>query len=751
MKLKRKKQHINKLLGDHLTERGKNEAKSTRYIDAFEQNPVEMAIKKQKALIERTSYSDIDFLFNTLNPAGLDSKGQHNMALAKMQKGASVNVKVDVGSLFCPGFVTLSAEASTEFKTGKSLLVNLEAQRSPMLSDLYICLSIMQGACRNFKVKLEAEASAGIDKIKNVANELNKIRTVNDLEAVGFSLDLKAEAKAGVSYEGEYLYAFEPVFPRWFLRNQEGSFTSQIKATLNTYVFGHDIEKSIIKQQVCEFLNSLDVKVNYKKKSITRLWGKGHISTQKLITKLEKIREKADIPNYYKEEAQKFIELLTRWGGKIKKKDSQITIKPNKYCSLRLHGHKGAGNAGISIAAGITREDKSKRKKSEGSSETKSGIFAGAKIDGSFKRTSFRYQMLHIDNIVKTQDTIITYKQAGAQMSAQAAISIEVGGEQNIGKGAINKSKDKEIGKSKEKVWVFTNQMSYKCGILYWKLDDVIFYSKNENIESKNENIETKKAIIERLKRKGAVKVLPTHIPSLGNINVLPGSGLIYGQSVSLISMLRLFKYVKDSTYEQISKSKKRKYIKLLMHNLGMTDNEINYNIFKDFIIKTNLWVNSLIENFIIELAINDGKRIDTLTDEDIKNYKVKAKNIGILIEAAYTTNTSEVPIRKKTQNSSHPEPKDLIKCLRKGKLQSLRLRYRMRDIHSEDKNLFQLGFSVGIVKGGITLKEAKEIGNEGIVDISTYYITSQRLDNSNNEYRYNAATTVPPAVLFYQ
>ncbi len=738
-----KKKTVNKILRNKLLQDGKRAA-NDNYIDFYEKNPFKAAIKKQVASISVSKLSDIDFIFDTLNQAGLDIKGQHNMALVKLQRGIALNVEVDFGSLFLPGFLELSAGANTEFKNGKALLVNLEVQRSPLLEDKYVCLSIMQGVCRDWTVEVEAKAGVKIPELPKIKDIKSIKRIEHKLEAVAFSLNVEAQAHAGGSYKGQFIYVFEPILPRWYPRNDEKLFVADLKSTLHMYVFGEKLDKPLIKQEACEFLNSLNIKnmkVRYKKRSIGRLIGKGHISTQKLVNKLENIKDRADIPDVKKEDAERLIELLKRWGGKTNKP----VVKTNKYCSLRLWGHKGAADAGANFKIAISREGKSQQKKSKGEGSIEAGVSAAASINGSFKMTSFRYQTLHVDDIVKTQDTIITYKQAGAQLSAELAVGGEGKGSQGIGsKVNVFKNKEKSISKGKEKKWVFVNQMSYKAAILYWRLIDP-----------------SKKALIDSLVKRGAVKVLPTDF-NFSKIQVLDGSGLIFGQSITLGGLLTLKNYV-QSSFADIQKDKgKYSYIYLLMQSLGMDFTDDNYQVLKRFVdhLDTFETIDGLIENFMVEFAKMDGLNYSSLKDDDIYNkYRKKAKCVGVLIEASYTTKTSVVSIKKnknfidklkksikhksKTEEPSLMEPNDLINELEKGKLQSLRLRYRKREISSTEKNIFKLGISVGIVKTGIALKEAEEVGREGIVDISVYYIDG-KLDP-------DSAEAVPPAVLFYQ
>jgi len=727
----RKRKTVNKVLRNKLLQSGKRAA-SNNYIDFYEKNPFKAAIKKQVASISVNKLSDIDFIFDTLNQAGLDIKGQHNMALVKLQRGVALNVEVDVGSLFLPGFLELSAGANTEFKNGKALLVNLELQRSPLRKDKkdkYICLSIMQGVCRDWTVEVEANAGVKIPKIPKIKNIKNIKKIEHKLEAVAFSLNIEAQAHVGGSYNGQYIYVFEPIMPRWYPRDKK--FVDDLKRTLQMYVFGEKLDKPLIKQEACKFLNSLDIKnmkVSYKKRNIGRLIGKGHISTQKLVKKLENIKDRDDIPDVKKEDAERLIELLTRWGGKTKKP----VVKTNKYCSLRLWGHKGAADAGANFKIAISRKGDRQQKKSKGEGSIEAGVGAAASIDGSIKMTSFRYQTLHIDDIVKTQDTIITYKQAGAQLSAELAVGGAGEGSQGIGsKVSVSKNKEKSISKSKEKKWVFVNQMSYKAATLYWRLIDP---SKKDSIDSTDFN------------------------PS--KIQVLDGSGLIFGQSITLGGLLTLKNYV-QSSFEDIQKHKEKyNYVYLLMQTLGMDFTNYNYQILKRFVdhLDTYDTINSLIENFMVEFANRDGLKSSSLKDKYIYNkYRKKAKCVGVLIEASYTTKTSVVSKRNenlikrlkrsikkhKTEEHSLIEPNDLINELEKDHLQSLRIRYRKREMSSTEKDIFKLGISVGIVKAGIALKEAEEVGREGIVDISVYYIGEMSDPDS--------AEAVPPAVLFYQ
>ncbi len=712
------KKGLNKIMKNRLIKQGRK-IQETDYSKFYETTPQQTT--------SSPSDSDIDIIFNQINSSGLDIKGQHNSAVAKHLKGISMNVSVDVGDLILPGALTLEGKVGGEFKRGKSLLINLETQIYPLSvqNNVYICLSIMQGICRDWNVKCNVTAELG------TTEKIKKINDIITLEKAGYSIDASVGLTVNASYDGEYIYVFDPIYPRWISRSEDVS--KKIKSILDCYVFNEAIWKANIKKSACLFLNSLGEKeISYKKKGIKamppRLIGKGHISTQKLIDKLEEIQS-LDISDVDKKQAEYFIELLKRWGGKYKSRKELPAILPNKYCSLRLWGHKG--DAGAQAYAGLMLKKKSKQQKNSSKVKNKTGLgveaSASTRID--IKRSSFRYQMLQQGNIVKTQDVVITYKQVGAQLTCSVDGTIFTKGQKNIKKDS-NIYKKKEIEKTKEigKEWVFINQMSYRCATLYWN------YSYLDT---------NKKEIIKKLKAQGAVKVLPTP-KILGNevISVLPGSGLSFGQSIALGSLEKLSNF--SNTKLAILKNKDKQmynYIISLMKTLGMSICEKDYNMFMSFVNEIGILIKDLIENFMIELAIVEGyTRKNLLNDKRLfSTFKEKAKRTGVLLEAIYTTISNNVRINRKGTN---PEPEDLIKNLKKGNLQSLRLRYRTREVSKESKTLFSLGFSVGIVNVGIALKDAKYVGSEGIIDINNKFFT---------KLSPNHPKIVPPAVLFYQ
>ncbi len=175
-------------------------------------------------------------------------------------------------------------------------------------------------------------------------------------------------------------------------------------------------------------------------------------------------------------------------------------------------------------------------------------------------------------------------------------------------------------------------------------------------------------------------------------------------------------------------------YLNSLKKVLNITSDADNH-VFKVFLKKVRPFLMSYVEE------IEDSK-----TKEKISNPK------DILIEAIFTTETKTVPLKKIKKGLR--EPDDLLNKghgLKEGNLQSIRLRYRMREKIGGEKNLFTLGFSIRKTGASVTLKKAEEAGSEGIVDIFTFWASGDTDDASVSRDIYNKPETVPPTVLFYQ
>ena len=79
---------------------------------------------------------------------------------------------------------------------------------------------------------------------------------------------------------------------------------------------------------------------------------------------------------------------------------------------------------------------------------------------------------------------------------------------------------------------------------------------------------------------------------------------------------------------------------------------------------------------------------------------------------------------------------------LRKSALQSIRIRYRLRDTHNNDSSLFKLGFKIAGTGFGFDFESVDRAGNEGIVDLATIWTGSRT---------YSDDDTVPASILFCQ
>ena len=74
--------------------------------------------------------------------------------------------------------------------------------------------------------------------------------------------------------------------------------------------------------------------------------------------------------------------------------------------------------------------------------------------------------------------------------------------------------------------------------------------------------------------------------------------------------------------------------------------------------------------------------------------------------------------------------------------LQSIRIRYRLRDTHNNDSSLFKLGFKIAGTGFGFELESVDRAGNEGIVDLAIVWTGSRN---------YSDDDTVPASILFCQ
>jgi hypothetical protein len=162
------------------------------------------------------------------------------------------------------------------------------------------------------------------------------------------------------------------------------------------------------------------------------------------------------------------------------------------------------------------------------------------------------------------------------------------------------------------------------------------------------------------------------------------------------------------------------------------------------------------------QLHVPPAKLLEFLEDEEVR-YGVLASRFdpkgAVLLEATFRSTAPKLNVRCYTdaddvfQASLDAATSDTLFGAIGSEPESMRLRYRRRDVATNDRTLFKLGFDK--VQGNslkITLERVDRAGHDGVVDLATvFFDQGLKALHEGGDPAAAYAGAVPPAALFTQ
>ncbi len=533
-----------------------------------------------------------------------------------------------------------------------------------------------------------AETSSSIDK--NFGKKDNS-PGLTGFEAVGVSASAKAGLKAEAGYTYDHFYA-EDVYPLYFDKQDE------VKKKLEKILSEGSI-RGMFKYDACSFINDHvrffgNKKLNLHGKFLWHTTTKGY---KDIIKRLNNCSPNA--PENIKSEAEIYKDKL-----------NHFSTKGDATTYLRLSSHKAEGQAGV-----YAKAEASAAAGGLVSLGVNAELFAG--VSGSYKKAYSRFQSKTVTESYKrgekirpqtvftTYDTTIMYSSFYLGLDAD----IDVSG--NISSYGKSLKDDTAFGESLEEAMEKAkwrpdslNQISYRTAIAYWRKPDPLSESR---------------------------RPVPPGTIKKRKARSCQGTGVAFGQSFVVGNLKKLItNYYNESTGKFNRKIKNDPYIKIIAHALNIPFKDIRYII-------RFLRNKDVLSNIAYYLPLD----------------------VGILIEATHKpVNLPRLIVNQKIDKKTGKEfvqlAPDFSKTLfkEKLKLESIRLRYRRRDVSDKDSSLFTIGFKVQGTGAKIRLEKVQRAGADGIFDVTTVFVNDElkRLhDGQNPAAAYEKA--VPPAALFCQ
>lgn len=637
-------------------------------------------------------------IFDYFMKVGADFKGQLQSCYDLLGKGVEGSVAIDPAQIMLPG-TTCSVEASAKATSSSATLLTLTVH--PRLdNDRPMCFGTLLGAYRTLELTIAAEVGfKAPDVLPEVPEGL--------AEVASWQLEAKAVARAGASYNGEYLHVSDPA-PRFYARDQVRTLLREDFAAVRS----GDTSKAKAKKAACSFCNAN--KTLFGEANLDTFFG-GHIGSGKLIAQLEKgilgIHAKA------KKDGRKLAatdeRILAEARALICDLQPYLEKFPfREYCSLKAWGHRGEASASIAASAKFEAKMEVGGAQSLGESMTgveldddteietsideriAMGVSVGAEakatlveVGGSIKKTLYRYQSLTYINgsngtkrqLVMTQDTTITYKQAAL---SGLKLEVKIEGSANFGGRGVEGGVGAELQPSWAKAEY--NALSYVSGVAYWFSGE--------------------------------------RTPEL----YAAGSGYALGQSCSLPNIVALGAYNASGDMTLKTDAATSDYCKALALRLRVSEAQV-----KSFLEQGGL---SMCEALTFDPNVNPG---------------------AVLIEASFAAEP-ELTWRKSFGETTNQLDDFRNAMITKGAatseraLQAIRLRYRIADAASRDETKFKLGFKLLGNGAGIALSSVDRAGSEGVVDLTTVWFNQlARYNSAGQTEAYELA--VPPVALLSQ
>lgn len=313
-------------------------------------------------------------------------------------------------------------------------------------------------------------------------------------------------------------------------------------------------------------------------------------------------------------------------------------------------------------------------------SATAVALNATANVRGSYKRSRYRYQTytpIRNTTLYYTQDTIITYRQAKLESGA---------GVLNL----YNQSIEKEI---------FRRGMTYQSGNVYWDYSKALRSSPGSSIW----------------------------------FHCLPGSGLSYGVSVEVADLKQCIVEIggplprQQNLLDRFKTWRSRGLLLKLANNL-----RVSIHWLVPFLQSIPQTVIDRVAVRAILLESSFVLAMDSLTRESRINANSDPKTNAYVLASILDS-----PLQQNQAAQLNNMTNAYANC--QNYLQALRLRTRMAD-YDESKASFKLGVPVPITNLNIELSHISSSGNEGIIDLYTWYCKDTNEDG-----------IVPPVALFHQ
>jgi len=518
-----------------------------------------------------------------------------------------------------------------------------------------------------------------------------------DFSAEGGPGKVRVQAKVGARAAGGYTYDHfygEDLYPLSYAKIQSAREKLDV-------ILQEGSTKTMLKREACEFINKKGVPFGVKPidlhgKVLWHTTTKGH---KEVINRLEQLAEKA--PESVKKEAEHHIAKL-----------SHFTEKGDGTVFLRISSHKPEGKAEV---YGRTEAQ-------VGAGELLAfgaGDELSAGVSGSYKRSHARFQSRVLavpsykglfrhhkpETILTTYDSVITY--STFHLGRRIKLDATSFGFESIGVKKVITA-DKKFYEPDS-----LNKISYRTAIATWRkpVGHREKFIKKEGLWKKPKN-----------SRDMFLNVHASKVNSLG------GTGVAFGRSC-VVGTLNIF--INNHYNFQEGKwkngAKEDGYVKKIAKELQVTEDQV-----LQFLMHPEV-----LPNIAYYLPLNAGVLLEA-THRIVPLPKLVIKR------------GTDPDTRKELIQLSPDFGKNLFN--EKRELESIRLRYRRRDVYNRDSKLFTVGFKVQGTGAKISLERVERAGTDGIFDVATVFLHPSLVKLAKGESQVPAyEQAVPPAALFFQ
>lgn len=643
--------------------------------------------------------------------AGTGYKGQMQSGYSVLGGGLTAAVSIDPGKILGLGLVSTKIDVSAGAKRAKQLLLVVQAHPFELLSgsrtDQPITLHAMYGVLWEGELGsslfVGVEAENPFDTSINVS-EATGIDDGDSILAPALSMEIVAldmEARAGLDAQASYTYQNICLLddtPTYY--TQELSVVREGLKPL--FKFAED--ESTVKKNAIEFQNEYKKYFTKEDKYVKILFVERWASTVAGWLKIG--LDNPDTPTEVKEKAKHYLSLL---------KPFYDSIPEDADSFLALSSHEPSGKAGLFAEAGVSGSVLGQLVSAEAQSR-----LDALKFSGRYKKAHFRYQSktplgTAPQPVLHTQDTTITYGQVDFTPIALAASA---------------KAEVTEVSlKSEDSLKPEISQET----IFDWQLDECLAENDIRSAEIKY--------VLHNSMRYDSVSMY-WQKPALGveertsnTLTLLPGSGVSFGSSLSILSLVNLSDF--DPIGDRWQYEETAKLAEALARKLYVSVEDI-----KTFITQLDTEFHGL-KKYLKDLQVENG--LSAVLVES--NFDVADETVDFVSE------DSRVGIDKESVKTLMS---DFVSNQEKGtpkKPQAMRLRYRLADNVESDSTEFKLGFKILDTGTGIELNSVDRVGAEGIIDLATIWFEEElsKLSVKDPDAAREHKLSVPPVALFCQ